>query len=125
MEEMFCYQCEQTAFGTGCTKVGVCGKSPEVAALQDLLTYALKGLACMRWKGAKWASRTMMPMCFSAGALSTLQCRFRRVTVSASRQSCRLAERESQAEGQSSRWKGGFFSRPGDICSRDLNGGNA
>lgn len=44
-EKMFCYQCEQTAFGTGCTKVGVCGKSPEVAALHDVLTYALKGLA--------------------------------------------------------------------------------
>lgn len=34
---MFCYQCEQTAGGKGCTKLGVCGKTPEVAALQDLL----------------------------------------------------------------------------------------
>ena len=34
---MFCYQCEQTAGGKGCTKMGVCGKTPEVAALQDLL----------------------------------------------------------------------------------------
>ena len=42
---MFCYQCEQTMGGTGCTKVGVCGKQPEVAALQDLLIYALKGLS--------------------------------------------------------------------------------
>jgi len=42
---MFCFQCEQTASGTGCTKFGVCGKSPEVAALQDLLIYALKGLS--------------------------------------------------------------------------------
>ncbi|MCP4623636.1 MAG: hypothetical protein GY850_08915, partial [bacterium] len=42
---MFCYQCEQTAQGQGCTKGGVCGKSPEIAALQDLLTYALRGLA--------------------------------------------------------------------------------
>ena len=42
---MFCYQCEQTAQGTGCTKIGVCGKQPEVAALQDLLVYALKGLS--------------------------------------------------------------------------------
>ena len=42
---MFCYQCEQTASGTGCTKFGVCGKNPEVAALQDLLVYALKGLS--------------------------------------------------------------------------------
>jgi len=52
-EQMFCYQCEQTAFGTGCTKVGVCGKSPEVAALQDLLTYALKGLALFAVEGRK------------------------------------------------------------------------
>ena len=36
---MFCYQCEQTAFGTGCEKIGVCGKTPEVAALQDMLIY--------------------------------------------------------------------------------------
>ena len=42
---MFCYQCEQTAGGTGCTKFGVCGKNPEVAALQDLLIYTLKGLS--------------------------------------------------------------------------------
>ncbi len=42
---MFCYQCEQTAQGQGCTQVGVCGKQPETAALQDLLIYALKGLS--------------------------------------------------------------------------------
>ncbi|MCK5849501.1 MAG: hydroxylamine reductase [Kiritimatiellae bacterium] len=42
---MFCYQCEQTAKGTGCTKAGVCGKSPEVAALQDLLVHATKGIS--------------------------------------------------------------------------------
>ena len=42
---MFCYQCEQTAKGEGCTKIGVCGKKPEVSALQDLLVYALKGLS--------------------------------------------------------------------------------
>ena len=42
---MFCFQCEQAAQGTGCTKVGVCGKQPEVAALQDLLVYTLKGIA--------------------------------------------------------------------------------
>ena len=42
---MFCYQCEQTAKSTGCTGYGVCGKSPETAALQDLLLYAAKGIA--------------------------------------------------------------------------------
>lgn len=41
---MFCYQCEQTAKGTGCTVAGVCGKDPRTAALQDLLIYATKGL---------------------------------------------------------------------------------
>jgi len=43
--QMFCYQCEQTLNETGCTKYGVCGKSPEVAALQDLLIYTLQGLS--------------------------------------------------------------------------------
>lgn len=42
---MFCYQCQETAQGKGCTVRGVCGKSPEVAKIQDLLIYALKGLA--------------------------------------------------------------------------------
>jgi hydroxylamine reductase len=42
---MFCFQCEQTTGGTGCTKVGVCGKNPEVSRLQDELTCALVGLA--------------------------------------------------------------------------------
>lgn len=50
---MFCYQCEQTAKGEGCTKIGVCGKEPEVAALQDLLVYALKGLAQYAVEGRK------------------------------------------------------------------------
>ncbi|KAL4431024.1 hypothetical protein ABPG75_006280 [Micractinium tetrahymenae] len=45
-DALFCYQCEQTKGGTGCTTVGVCGKTPETAMLQDLLTYSLKGLAC-------------------------------------------------------------------------------
>lgn len=45
MSNMFCFQCEQTAGGTGCTKSGVCGKNPEVTNLQDELTCALVGLA--------------------------------------------------------------------------------
>ena len=40
------YQCEQTAGGKGCTKMGVCGKTPEIAALQDLLIYQIKGISC-------------------------------------------------------------------------------
>ncbi len=50
---MFCFQCEQTAKGEGCTKVGVCGKQPEVAALQDLLVHAVKGLSLYAREGRK------------------------------------------------------------------------
>jgi len=50
---MFCYQCEQTAKGEGCIQIGVCGKQPDVAALQDLLLYALKGLALCAVAGRK------------------------------------------------------------------------
>ena len=42
---MFCYQCEQTAGGTGCTKVGVCGKDEDIQSLQDILVFGLKGIA--------------------------------------------------------------------------------
>ncbi|HEG43683.1 MAG TPA: hydroxylamine reductase [Phycisphaerales bacterium] len=41
---MFCYQCEQTAGGTGCTKVGVCGKDEDIQSLQDTLIFGLKGI---------------------------------------------------------------------------------
>ena len=50
---MFCYQCEQTAKGTGCTVQGVCGKLPEIAALQDLLIYSLMGLSQVAVEGRK------------------------------------------------------------------------
>ena len=50
---MFCYQCEQAAGGKGCTKIGVCGKQPDVAALQDLLVYALRGLSQIALEGRK------------------------------------------------------------------------
>ena len=43
--KMFCYQCQETAGCKGCTQVGVCGKKPEVAAMQDLLVYVIKGLS--------------------------------------------------------------------------------
>ena len=45
VDQMFCYQCEQTAGGKGCTKIGVCGKTPEISAMQDLLIYQLKGIS--------------------------------------------------------------------------------
>ncbi|WFA08213.1 hydroxylamine reductase [Tissierella sp. Yu-01] len=44
---MFCYQCQETAGGKGCTKVGVCGKTSEVANLQDLMIYTLKGISVL------------------------------------------------------------------------------
>lgn len=43
--EMFCFQCQETMKGTGCTIAGVCGKKPATASLQDLLVYTLKGVA--------------------------------------------------------------------------------
>jgi hydroxylamine reductase len=42
---MFCYQCEQTAGGSGCTKSGVCGKNEDIQSLQDILLFGLKGIA--------------------------------------------------------------------------------
>ena len=50
---MFCFQCEQTAKGEGCTKIGVCGKKPDVAALQDLLNYTVKGLSQVAVEGRR------------------------------------------------------------------------
>jgi hydroxylamine reductase len=50
---MFCYQCEQTAQGKGCTVGGVCGKQPETSALQDLLVYQLKGISFLAHEGRK------------------------------------------------------------------------
>src|SRR5512138_706772 len=54
--QMFCYQCEQTARGTGCNVMGVCGKTPEVANLQDLLVYKLRELSqhVLEAKKAGW-----------------------------------------------------------------------
>ena len=42
---MFCYQCQETARNVGCTVSGVCGKKPEIAGIQDLLIYSLKGVS--------------------------------------------------------------------------------
>ncbi len=50
---MYCYQCEQTAKGAGCTVIGVCGKEPATAALQDLLIHATKGIAMYAHRAAK------------------------------------------------------------------------
>jgi hydroxylamine reductase len=55
---MFCYQCEQTAKGTGCTAFGVCGKDPETAALQDLLIHAAEGLSQYAHRAAQLGARS-------------------------------------------------------------------
>lgn len=46
-QKMFCYQCQETAGCKGCTKSGVCGKKPDVAAMQDLLVYVTKGISAI------------------------------------------------------------------------------
>ncbi|HDO30747.1 MAG TPA: hydroxylamine reductase, partial [Desulfobacteraceae bacterium] len=50
---MFCNQCEQTAQGTGCSKIGACGKKPEVSDLQDLLMHGVQGLALYAAEGRR------------------------------------------------------------------------
>jgi len=54
---MFCYQCEQTSKGTGCQQIGVCGKEPETAALQDLLVHATKGVSMYAHRAAQLGGR--------------------------------------------------------------------
>ncbi|MCE5301774.1 MAG: hydroxylamine reductase [Planctomycetaceae bacterium] len=54
---MYCYQCEQTAQGTGCTKFGVCGKDPTSATLQDLLVYAVEGISQYAHRAAQLGAR--------------------------------------------------------------------
>ncbi len=70
---MFCYQCEQAANGKGCTKIGICGKDPQVSALQDLLIYSLKGLSLYANEGRKAGVMDQDVNVFTAKALfSTL-----------------------------------------------------
>ena len=61
-ENMFCYQCQEAAHCVGCTQGGVCGKAPDVAAMQDLLVYVTKGLSAvttrLRAQGAEGALTT-------------------------------------------------------------------
>ncbi len=66
---MFCYQCEQTAKGQGCTVVGVCGKTPEVATLQDLLIYMLRGLSQLTIEARKVGAETEETSVFTCEAL--------------------------------------------------------
>jgi hydroxylamine reductase len=68
---MFCYQCEQASQRTGCTAVGVCGKNPETAALQDLLLHALKGVSVYADRAAKAGARSNALEDFALDALFT------------------------------------------------------
>ncbi len=54
---MFCYQCEQTAGGSGCTKIGVCGKNEDIQSLQDLLLFGLKGIAAYAYHARELGAR--------------------------------------------------------------------
>jgi len=54
---MFCYQCEQTAGGSGCTKIGVCGKNEDIQSLQDTLLYGLKGIAAYAFHARELGAR--------------------------------------------------------------------
>jgi hydroxylamine reductase len=58
MMSMFCYQCQETAKGTGCTMRGVCGKTSDVANLQDLLIYSLKGISFYNLKARELNLKT-------------------------------------------------------------------
>lgn len=70
---MFCYQCEQTAGGQGCTKIGVCGKSEDIASLQDTLIFGLKGIAAYAHHAGELGARDNQVDAFMHEALfSTL-----------------------------------------------------
>ena len=70
---MFCYQCEQTAGGTGCTKIGVCGKNEDIASLQDTLIFGLKGIAAYAHHARELGARDEQVDAFMHDALfSTL-----------------------------------------------------
>jgi hydroxylamine reductase len=69
--KMFCFQCEQTAKGTGCTVYGVCGKDPTTATLQDLLVHATKGLAMYAHRARALGARDRQLDVFVVEALFT------------------------------------------------------
>jgi len=68
---MFCYQCEQAAKGTGCTRMGICGKDEDVAALQDLLVDAVKGISMYAHRARKLDARDEKVDTFVVEALFT------------------------------------------------------
>ncbi len=68
---MFCYQCEQTVGGKGCTKIGVCGKNEDIASLQDILVFGLKGIAAYAYHARKLGARDEEVDAFMHEALFT------------------------------------------------------
>ncbi len=68
---MFCFQCQETAKNTGCTIKGVCGKPEDTANLQDLLIYALRGLAVYEEKSEELGMPNRENGLFAAQALFT------------------------------------------------------
>jgi hydroxylamine reductase len=69
--DMFCYQCEQTFKGRGCDRLGVCGKEPKVAAMQDLLIYVAKGVGQYANRARKLGVQTRDADLFVVDALFT------------------------------------------------------
>lgn len=68
---MFCYQCEQTAGGSGCTKIGVCGKNEDIQSLQDILLFGLKGIAAYAYHARKLGAKNDDVDAFTQEALFT------------------------------------------------------
>lgn len=68
---MFCFQCEQTAKGTGCTIAGVCGKDEQTAVLQDLLLYAAKGISMYAYRAGQLGKQDRVIGRFVIDALFT------------------------------------------------------
>ena len=68
---MFCYQCEQTAGGSGCAKTGVCGKNEDIQSLQDILTFGLKGVAAYAYHARQFDARDEEVDAFMHEALFT------------------------------------------------------
>ena len=118
---MFCYQCEQTYAGRGCDKMGVCGKEPNVAALQDLLVYAAKGISQYANKARQLGAKSnevdvfVVEALFSTGTnvnfdAARLEVQIRKAAAvkktaqSLYEDACRSAGRKPEALGGSAQW---------------------
>lgn len=66
---MFCYQCEQTMNGSGCTNLGVCGKDPDIQSLQDTILFGLKGIAAYAYHARELGAKDELVDAFAHEAL--------------------------------------------------------